>query len=388
MAEIPPTASQEERLRRQRAMLADFGLHAFRTHDLDELLNEAVAIVSRALDIELVKILEWRPESGDFLVRAGVNWKPGVVGQATLPGDSKSPAGYAIATQEPVVSRDVAREDRFEIPPLLTEHGVRSMINVIIIGEREPFGVLEVDSPEHRDFDDDDIAFLRNYANLLATAVDRLRSQQKLRETAESRRILVRELQHRVKNILALVQSFAMLTSAQDRTAEQFRDALLGRLHALARAHALFSEQQSDEVDLAGLVARVVEPHRADRPNAVVAEGEPVTLDAKQGLTLGLMLHELATNAVKHGALSAPEGKVIISWRVQTADDVRRLQLQWEERDGPAVEPPRRRSFGTKLIERVGSHELDGRTQLIYAPEGVRCEMDIPLAQRPPGRRN
>ncbi len=119
-----------------------------------------------------------------------------------------------------MISRDIATETRFEIPALLVEHGVRSMANVIIAGDREPFRVLEVDAREHRDFDDDDVAFLRNYANLLAAAIDRLRSHDALAKAAAERKVLVYELQHRVKNILALVQSLAAQTTAEGRTAE------------------------------------------------------------------------------------------------------------------------------------------------------------------------
>ena len=376
----------EARLRRQRATLADFGLYAFRAEDLDELLNEAAQRVSHALDVDLVKIMEWRPERGDFLVRAGVNWKPGVVGRATLGGDSQSPAGYALERNEPVISPDTSAETRFKIPQLLKEHGVRSMVNVIIVGEDEPFGVFEVDAPEKREFDVDDIAFLRNYANLLAAAVERLRAHRALEQTAEERRVLVRELQHRVKNILALVQSFAMLTSAEGRSAEEFRDVLLGRLHALARAHSLFSEARGRDVGLDGLVGRVVEPYRADRPEAVAIAGENgVMLDAKQGLTLGLMLHELATNAAKYGALSVPDGQVLISWRVERPGDAPHLHLAWRESGGPPVAPPRHRGFGTRMIERAGSYELDGRAEVTHLPEGLRAEVSFPLAARSSG---
>ena len=377
----------EARLRRQRAGLADFGLHAFEAEDLDELLNEAVAAVSDALDVRLVKILEWRPESGDFLLRAGVGWRPGVVGRAILPDDSQSPAGFALEQREPVVSHDISAETRFVIPPLLTEHDVRSMVNVIIVGEGEPFGVLEVDAPERRHFDEDDIAFLRNYANLLAAAVARLRKERALEQRLDERRVLVRELQHRVKNILTLVQSFARLTSTEGRSAEEFRDALVGRLHALARAHALFSEAQGRDVELVGLAERVVEPYRSDRAEAVAIKGEAgVTLDAKQGLTLGLMLHELATNAAKHGALSVPDGSVRIGWRAER-DEVPRLRLSWEERGGPPVEPPQRRGFGTRMIERAGSYELDGEARIDFAREGLRAEVVFPLAVRLSGDR-
>ena len=373
---------QVERLQRQQAGLAEFGLHAFRAQDLDDLLHEAAALVSQALDVRLVKILEWRHEEQDFLVRAGVNWKPGVVGSETLRGATTgSPAGFAFRTHEPVISSDVAAEDRFEIPDVLVEHGVQSMVNVIIAGAHEPFGVLEVDAGQHRHFDENDVDFLRNYANLLAAAVDRLRAHTTLRAVAEERALLVRELQHRVKNVLTLVQSFARLTKSAERTADEYREVLLGRLDALARAHRLCSEHEG-EVQLLGLVQGVLEPYVLDRPEAVELAGEAVKLEARQALTLGLTLHELATNAAKYGALSTADGRVQVSWHEENDGDRPRLELLWRESGGPSVAAPEDRGFGSSLIERVCTYELDGEVRHHYAPDGVTCEIGFPLQPR------
>jgi two-component sensor histidine kinase len=379
MAKSKSNGGAAERLRKQGATLADFGLTAFRAQNLDVLLQEAAVLVARALNVKMVKILELLPEQNEMLVRAGVNWRPGVVGHATLGADSKSPGGYALSHGEPVISRDVATETRFEIPALLVEHGVKSMINVIIAGDHEPFGVLEVDASEHRDFDADDIAFLRNYANLLAAAIERFQSHEMLTDAAKERQELVQELQHRVKNILALVQAITAQTTTEDRTAEEFRDALLGRLWALSQAQDLMFEK--GQVELASLVAQVIEPHRADRLDAVAIDGDPVSLTAKQGVTLGLVLYELATNAAKYGALSVPAGHVRVSWRIDNDRREQRIRLLWEERNGPAVAPSGRKGFGTRMIEKAFDYELKGQAELIYAPKGLRCKIRFPLNQ-------
>lgn len=160
---------QAERLRAQRGALARFGLFAFRSDDLDAVLHRACELVAEGLGAEMAKVLEHRPERGDFLVRAGVGWKPGVVGRETFAGGAAdSPAGYALGQDGPVILRDVASETRFAIPDVLHDHGVQSMVNVVIAGEDGAYGVLEVDAPCHRDFDDEDAAFLKTYANLLA----------------------------------------------------------------------------------------------------------------------------------------------------------------------------------------------------------------------------
>ena len=141
-AATPADETQADRLRAQRTALARFGLFAFRSEDLDAVLHRACELVAEGLGAEMAKVLELRREQGDFLVRAGVGWKPGVVGRETFAGGAAgSPAGYALGQDEPVISPDVASEARFAIPDVLTEHGVQSMVNVVIAGEDGPYGV-------------------------------------------------------------------------------------------------------------------------------------------------------------------------------------------------------------------------------------------------------
>jgi len=156
------------------------------------------------------------------LVRAGVNWNPGVVGHATIPAHEGSPAGYALHTNQPVITEDTEREVRFAIPELLIEHSVRSTVNVVIRGEDGPFGVLEVDSRQLRKFEQDDIDFLQNYANLLASAIDRVRIQRELAERALRQEMLGHELQHRINNMLATIQAIARRTRGKSQSLDEF----------------------------------------------------------------------------------------------------------------------------------------------------------------------
>ncbi|MEW6690382.1 MAG: GAF domain-containing protein, partial [Pseudomonadota bacterium] len=159
----------------------------------------------------------------------GVGWKPGVVGHTTFAGgENASPAGYALERDEPVTSPDLARERRFAVPDVLREHGVQSMVNVVIAGEDGPYGVLEVDAPRHHDFDEEDAAFLRTYANLLAGAIERLRGHAALGRALSEQRVLVQELAHRVRNVLGLVQALASQTAADEPAARAYREAFLG----------------------------------------------------------------------------------------------------------------------------------------------------------------
>ena len=163
---MPSCVSEEHKLRRQVSTLSEFGKRALRSDDINGLLQEATRLVSDAIDVDLVKVLELLPDGENLLVRAGVNWNPGVVGHAEIPAHEGSSAGYALHTNQPVITEDIEKEIRFEIPELLIDHGVRSTVNVVIRGEDDPFGVLEIDSRQLRKFEQDDIDFLQNYANL------------------------------------------------------------------------------------------------------------------------------------------------------------------------------------------------------------------------------
>jgi GAF domain-containing protein len=180
----------------------------FAVGEIGELLQEATQLVSDAIGVDLVKVLQLLPDGQNLLVRAGVNWHPGVVGHATISTGGGSAAGHAVRTKAPVVS-DVATEKRFHTPRLLIEHGVRSTVNVVIRGEGAPFGVLEVDSREDGPFGRDDIDFLRNYANLLASAIDRIDKQRDLANGVKKQEILLHELQHRVNNMLMTIRAVA-----------------------------------------------------------------------------------------------------------------------------------------------------------------------------------
>ena len=194
----------------------------------------------------------------------------------------------------------------------------------------------------------------------------------------EDRELLTRELSHRVKNVLAVVQSLAMQTDGRIKSAEAFRERFVGRLQALARAHGLLLDANWRSADLKTLIEQGVAIFRRADPGLVVVEGEPVEVTPKQALGLSFVLHELGTNAVKYGALSQAEGHVRVSWQVDH-ELGRQVRLKWQERGGPRVEPPGETGFGTKLIERVCAYDLEGSVELDYAPEGLNCGVVFPL---------
>ncbi|MBX9462588.1 MAG: histidine kinase [Aquamicrobium sp.] len=193
-----------------------------------------------------------------------------------------------------------------------------------------------------------------------------------------ARDMLVSELRHRMKNVLAVAQSIARQTATKGRSAEQYRDDFLGRFGALIAAQDLAFADQG-EGDLATLIERVFAPYTAN-PDAVVIEpGAAVELSPRETMALSLILHEMGTNAAKYGALSESGGQVRISWQVDDANT--ELHLKWTERGGPTVKAPTTTGYGTELIQSAVSYNLQGRMEQNYAATGLESEIVIPLGR-------
>ena len=167
---------------RQQAAVADLGQRALAGTDLPTLLHEAVAMVAATLGVEYAKVLELEPHGRALLLRAGVGWRDGLVGQATVDAGADSQAGYTLLTDEPVIVVDLRTETRFSGPPLLCAHGVVSGLNTIVRGRERPYGVLSVHTTASRVFTEDDVAFLQSVANVLAAEIGRQQAEEALRE--------------------------------------------------------------------------------------------------------------------------------------------------------------------------------------------------------------
>ena len=197
------------------------------------------------------------------------------------------------------------------------------------------------------------------------------------RRAEQEREMLVAELNHRVKNLFAVVR--ALVTQGGGvRSAEESRQVLLGRMNALARTHDLLFESHWRGAELRAL-AGALQPFAGERAGAIEIDGAPVELNARQALSVSLVLHELATNAAKYGALSVAEGRVRLRWQLEQAEEGRCVHLWWEERGGPPATAPQSTGFGTQLIRRAFGFELDGTADLAFEPEGLRLEATFPL---------
>ncbi len=208
------------------------------------------------------------------------------------------------------------------------------------------------------------------------------------RKAAERRqKLLIDELNHRVKNTLARVQSLAAQSARGAATQDEFRDRFEGRLIALSKAHDQLTMHHWENGDLRSLIGESVAPYAGIDGERVVLRGEEVVLGPRAVLTLAMAFHELTTNATKYGALADSGGQIEIGWRriAATGDTPARLRIDWVEKGGPAVAEPERRGFGSKMIEGSIAAELGGTAKLLFEPDGLRCEIDLPLDTVTPG---
>lgn len=204
------------------------------------------------------------------------------------------------------------------------------------------------------------------------------------REAAAHRELLLAELDHRVKNMLAVVQSIAMHTQRTVDAPARFHEVFMGRLHSLARAHDLLTREKWEGTGLEDLIRAALSPYEAAGAVGarVAVDGPRVRLAPVIATSLAMAFHELAANAVQYGALANGAGRVAVAWRPAETEAVPSVELTWVERGGPPVVEPTRRGFGTRLVERSIPIELGGRARLDFLREGLQCRLWLPLSDK------
>jgi len=219
-----------------------------------------------------------------------------------------------------------------------------------------------------------------NIVQYFASYVDLTKHKDELIQS----RMLIDELNHRVKNTLATVQSIVWQALRTNTDPAVIRASIESRLSALSRSHDLLTRENWKSAGLLDLVHNALEPFGVSggRAARIAIKGENIRFPPQAALALGIAFNELATNAMKYGSLSNERGSVLIEWKIERTSEGRRLILHWQEKDGPPVTPPSHRGFGSSVIERGLAHELQGTAHLDYRPDGLVCTMNIPA---PPG---
>jgi len=398
--------SRQKDLLRQQATLARFGELALKSDDLDEILTEACRLAGEALGTDLAKVVELQPDGQTLLVRAGVGWKPGIVGEATIRAEDDTSEAYALKTGKPMISRNIETETRFRYPSFLIENGAKAVVNVLIIGGKDqpPFGILQVDSREPRDFTNADTTFLSGYANLIAAAVARFRAVEAVRaEEARLRLALERQVEERTAALArsnAQLDAFAYTIShdlrAPLRAMEGFARILLddfgASLGAKGGGYAGRIVTAAERMDrlITDLLAysrlqryqstsRVVDPNRTARrvTNEVRTElGDAVEIKVMSSMpmilaepvVLGQVLSNLLSNAAK---FKREHDHAKVTLRAELRGDRVRL---WVEDEGIGIAPEHQaRIFD--VFERLHGQEVYPGTGigLAIVKKGVEC---------------
>lgn len=207
---------------------------------------------------------------------------------------------------------------------------------------------------------------------------NRTQTRERLEHSERRQRLLIRELHHRVKNTLATVQALMGSTARSALSVEEFRQALLGRISALSHVHEILTEDKWQEAPLRALFLSEL----SSFGDSIRLEGPDVMIPSHLAVPLAMAAHELAANALRYGALSAPGGRVNVSWSIEPTPERDILRIQWREEKGPPLPVPTRRGFGTQLLERVLRQQAAADIEIDYNPAGLRVTMSVPLPQR------
>jgi two-component sensor histidine kinase len=225
--------------------------------------------------------------------------------------------------------------------------------------------------PSPHDFSEADINVAVTIARQLGFGLERMRSEAERSSADKAKELLLKESKHRIKNTLAMVQAIAGQTLRHSNSDEV--ESFLARMRALAEAHELLTTENWNQAPLRDVVKRALKPFASHQESRLLAEGPLVWVPANTSLNLTLCLHELATNAVKYGALSNGTGRVAVSWDVTGEAEQRLLHLNWQETGGPPVRAPGYKGFGSLLLHATG----EGETCVDYCPDGVRCRLEL-----------
>jgi two-component sensor histidine kinase len=368
---------------RQQELLAELGVLALQGTSFVEMLNHTARVTAEGLEAEYCKVLEYIPAEKRLLVRAGIGWGEGVVGHSPVGADSASPAGYALHTGKPVISNHLENEQRFRTPELLVEHGIRRAMNVILQGDGSPFGVLEVDSRSEGEFSEKDIAFLQGAANILGMAIEQQQYQRKLQAALGRHQILLKEVNHRVKNSLQVVSSMLLLQAnaiGNPELSDRLNEAST-RISAVGRAYErLAYNADYEKIDLVSYLREVIDDlEAAVAPCKIQLEApDEIQFAADRAILVALVINELVLNAGKYAYPNSSEGLIWV--RIDQIEESSILVSVRDEGAGlPAgFDPVTSKRLGTRLVNALAK-QLGAEVTRPASINGTNFTLLIPV---------
>jgi two-component sensor histidine kinase len=381
-----PQTANIERVLRQQAVIKELAHLIGEFTDLASFFDAVVCQVGRATQVDHVKILRYRPELGDLLVIAGIGWDEGVVGHATFSVDLDSPPGSAFQTGVSTLIPDLPHSTEFRFSGVLREHKIVSVLNVPIEMDGAAWGVLEVDSATRCDFADDTQGFLEIVASLLSSAIRRhdarVSYQAALAQTAiaaNRQKTLMQEMQHRMKNNYQLILSMIQLARNQATApTKQVLQKLADSIIAMSLANdQLTLDAGTGSVRLASylrtLAMRIQEPFEG---LALQVHAEDFDVGVDDAISLGLIVNELVTNALKHAFPKKSGGEL----HVQLARGPGRGELQLSVSDtGKGFGAGARPGSGLKLVDTL-ARQMRGRVERQSSEKGSTTRVVFPTS--------
>lgn len=368
---------------RQQEVLAELGVIALQGASLDQLLQETARLTAEGLKVEFCKVLEHIPSSNRLLVRAGVGWDANVVGIASVGSDLESPAGFALRTGKPVISNHLENEDRFRTSELMEQHGIRRAMNVILQGDGKPFGVLEVDSRSDTDFLEHDLAFLQGAANICGMAIERERQERRLTAALEKHQLLLKEMNHRVKNSLTIVVSMLNL-QAREIASPELRGHLneaANRIAAIGKAHDQLSyESDIERMDIGQYIKAICKDLDGSVAHCDVITDtvDGIVIQTDRAISIALIVNELITNAAKYAYKNEDRGKI---WIKVSRDGHDTFSLSVRD-EGTGLPPDfdlhKAKGLGMRIVAAFAK-QVDAAIAVCSQPSGTEFVLTIPI---------
>ena len=366
--EPEPAPAFAEQVRRERArLLVDAIEKLASAADIDDVIETLRASARRLIGADGIAVILRDNEQCWYVEEdaMGPLWK----GQKFPLASCIS--GWAMLHKQTVVIQDIRRDDR--IPQdLYRETFVRSLLMVPVRSD-DPIGAIGAYWSDCHQANDAQVETLERLARATATAMENVRLVAALSKALADAELARDELRHRVKNAFTAAQALATLTLPVEH-----HRALNARIAALARAHELLDEKlaHQDSITLADLIDAELEPYATESPGRLQLDGEIIRLGSAQAVALGLVINELATNALKYGALSTPKGRLDVRWR----NKEQRVVLEWRESDGPEVRSAAMENFGSRLLKRLVEGQLNGSIRRELGGSGVTCVVEFALS--------
>lgn len=378
-------AEDLEKVRRHVRILVDLGRTMGETTDLNRFLDRVVMQVARAVEIDHVKVLRYRRQTSDLLVAAGVGWKEGVVGSATLSADLRSAPGRSFQTAEPVTIKNFNEQDEFTLSEFLKQHGIISLANIPVLMGGAAWGVLEVDSTTPRDFTQDTIEFLAAAGAFISAFVQRQSNEPSEASRlaaaaveAQNRDVMLREMQHRVKNNFQIILSSISIQKRRFSVGDVQRalDHVASRINAISLAHDQLAPRQGGQVvKLADYVrALCLSIKQQVEGIEIDVESDELELTIDRAVPLGLILNEVAINSIKH-AFGQDGGRINVKLAAGVGYGEGRLTIA---DNGRGMQDPNPSGSGLKLIASL-ARQIGGTVNQDSSDRGTATSITFPV---------